>query len=494
MVTPNPFDPAKDGWSFENFDTTDLTWDQYRRTYLAINPTNDPVEAPFDYAFYQIFKSCAKNGNCGGMSGLALAIYGLGGYFGYGAPAFFYAGGSNLHPPPGPARSDLYDALNIMQARQFSAPGIQNFVDVVKAGQLNDGVAAFTRIQDGLANGDFQVLSLSNGLFGTAAHTIVPYRADISGNIRTLHVWDPNRPYDDYKQYYDDDHNKIVITAPTQWSYDQTAGGTLNSGEIYKGSNNGWFFSVPTSLIRQKARQPISVGFAITNLTLLFVTGTGSISQVEDDEGRRLFGEAAMHAGKTDLEADEDRRLDGVMPWPWTGGVGGKPPGDLLIIERSPGSRPLTVTVDGGDYRLQYLANRHLTEFVPHGDGASDRIRLGDDEGGLTFEAQTAGSRRLFDFRHVRDGGGGDWRGVRVGNAHITRDAIRLRLPASGHAVQLSADKARRDINIAFEQRLGTTLKESILEPCRCAAGGTRLAEPAKWTGVATRKRRRSAK
>ena len=38
-----------------------------------------------------------------------------------------------------------------MQARQFSAPGIRNFLDVVKAGQLNDGVAAWHRIQSGLA-------------------------------------------------------------------------------------------------------------------------------------------------------------------------------------------------------------------------------------------------------------------------------------------------------------------------------------------------------
>ena len=63
-----------------------------------------------------------------------------------------------------PASADLHEAINIMQARQFSAPGIRNFLDVVKAGQLNDGVAAWNRIRSGLGSGDYCMLSLSNGL------------------------------------------------------------------------------------------------------------------------------------------------------------------------------------------------------------------------------------------------------------------------------------------------------------------------------------------
>ena len=53
-----------------------------------------------------------------------------------------------------------------MQARQFSAPGIQNFLDIVKAGQLNDGVAAWQRVKSGLDSGDYCMVSLATGLFG----------------------------------------------------------------------------------------------------------------------------------------------------------------------------------------------------------------------------------------------------------------------------------------------------------------------------------------
>ena len=144
------FNPRRDGWSFVNWgEANDFTWDLYRRTYLAINPTNDPIESPLDVAFFQIFKSCASNGNCGGMAMLALALFKYGGYMGFCSPPNFYAP-ANDTDHKAPARQDLHEAINIMQARQFSAPGIRNFLDVVKAGQLNDGVAAWHRIQSGL--------------------------------------------------------------------------------------------------------------------------------------------------------------------------------------------------------------------------------------------------------------------------------------------------------------------------------------------------------
>ena len=295
-------------------------------------------------AFFQIFKSCAANGNCGGMSMLALALFKYGGYLGYGSPANFYTGAGS-----GPDRADLHEAVNIMQARQFSAAGIRNFLDVVKAGQLNDGFAAFDRIRSGLASGDYCMLSLSNGIFGDAAHTIIPYRADVVGSSRVLHVWDPNRPYDAFSQHYDGDHNKIVITGPTTWSYDQNAGGLFTGGTLYDGSMNGWFFAIPTSLEIHKGRQPISAGFLLTGLTTLFVSGIGAaVTQIEDDEGRRLYTSDRKHRNRGDLETSSDRRLTGVAPWPWPGGLGGDLPGELFFIERPPGSSPLQRVGAGG--------------------------------------------------------------------------------------------------------------------------------------------------
>src|SRR6266566_2225351 len=101
------FDPTKESWSFNNWtEPADFSWDLMRRTYLAINPTEDPVEAPLDYAFYQIYKSAGSQGNCFGMSMLGLALHKFGGFMGFCAPASFYTGPYGSAPHTGPDRAE----------------------------------------------------------------------------------------------------------------------------------------------------------------------------------------------------------------------------------------------------------------------------------------------------------------------------------------------------------------------------------------------------
>jgi hypothetical protein len=473
------FDPTRDGWFFENWgEATDFDWELFRRTYLAINPTEDPIASPLDVAFFQVFKSCAANGNCGGMSMLALALYKYGGYMGYCSPAAFYTGGGD-----GPDRADLHQAVNIMQARQFSAAGIRNFLDVVKAGQLNDGVAAWRRARSGLASGDYCMLSLSNGVFGDAAHTIIPYRATMSGSSYVLHVWDPNRPYDAFPAHYDGDHNRVVITGPTSWTYDQTAGG-LFGGTLYSGSMNGWCFAIPTSLEIHKGRHPISAGFLLTGLTALFVSGVGAaVTQIEDDEGRRLYTSDRTHRSRGDLESSPARRLPGVAPWPWPGGLGGQLPGDLFFLERPPGSSPLNVSVRGDEYRLLHASPRHLTE-VTAGRAqarAKDRLRLaGSPDDAQSVAVATRASRRV-DIHHLRQEAPQAWRSLRVRGALIDDDRLRVDAPAAFDAVEVSGTTARPRLDIELRRYDGEGVVRRRLAPRGIPAGRTLRVAPADW-------------
>ena len=253
MAILDEFDPQTDGWFFENWrEPSDFSWDLFRRTYLGVNPTPDPIAAPLDVAFYQIFKSCAAGGNCGGCSMLALALYKYGGFMGYCSPASFYTGGGS-----GPDRADLHAAINIMQARQFSAFGIQNFVDVVQAGDLNNGLAAFARIKSGLASGDYCMLSIGNGVIPNDAHTVIPYKVDdtTTPGTKVAWIWDPNFPFDDFPGYYTSDQNRITITGQTSWTYDQKQGVPTAGGTTYSGSFGGaWCFAIPMSLLLHKGR------------------------------------------------------------------------------------------------------------------------------------------------------------------------------------------------------------------------------------------------
>jgi hypothetical protein len=207
---------------FANFDTDSLDWDTYRRSYMSIWPTNDVVGAPLDVAFYDAaFEGCAKPGHCVGLSTLAITIWQLGGWFGFSSPASFYAGPPDTYPHPGPESDDLRKAVHILHARQFDAGNVQDVLQTVKAGHLNDGMAAYDRVFDGLASGDLQVVSISDGLSDGHAHCLLPYRCEtLASGERDLYVWDSVRPYVLYPDYYNSGYNRIRINGPTDWTYD----------------------------------------------------------------------------------------------------------------------------------------------------------------------------------------------------------------------------------------------------------------------------------
>lgn len=489
MAIGDEFDPLKNGWSFHNWDDASLSWDIYRRAYLAINPTQDPVAAPLDCLFYEAFEICAKHGNCGGLAMLGLALYKYGGYMGFCGPASFYTGSESNGS--GPDSADLHQAINVMQARQFSAPGIQNFLDVVKAGQLNDAEAAYARIQSGLGSGDYSILSLSNGLFGDAAHTIIPYRVEEpTPGTKVIHVWDSDRPYNEiYADFYEQDMNKVTFTSPTAWTYDQNGPHFGDSGVLYSGSNNGWFFSIPISLELHKARQPVSVGFAIEGLTFLLVSGVGAVTQIEDDTGRRFYRSNRVHRHVAEIETDDERRLDGVARWPWFGARRGDVLPELFFLQRSVGSPPLTITVRGANYRLRHAQSGHLLEVETTARAAArDRFRIegfaGDSQ---ALEIQTDGERRPFEIHQLRaDGAAGDWRSIRIRNARITKSDLRIQTHGRLEAVEVSSRNGRKEFDLEFRQCRSKKLADRSAGRHRVAAGKAVRLAPADWNALKT--------
>ena len=486
MAILDEFDPQTNGWFFGNWgEATDFSWDLFRRTYLGVNPTPDPIAAPLDVAFYQIFKSCAAQGNCGGCSMLALALYKYGGFMGFCSPASFYTGPI---AGVGPDRADLHAAINVMQARQFSAFGIQNFVDVVQAGDLNNGLTAFARVKSGLANGDYCMLSLSNGVFGTAAHTVIPYKVDDSTpGTKIMWIWDPNRPFDDFPTYYTSGLNTITITGPTSWRYDQTRGGTLG-GTDYLGSMGGWCFAIPISLELHKGRHPLSVGFILTNLALLFIAGTGSaVTQISDEEGRRFYTSDRPHGRLDDIETLSSRRLEGVARWPWYGAPAEVPlPGDLYIVQRPPGAAPLTVSVRGADYSVIHATPGHLVEIEATGRApAKDRIRV-DDFTGTTqaVSLETDEAARRVRVKQLRaEGRAGDWRSVEVRDARV--DAAGLRVATRGEldAVEVENGPKRRTVDLDLSRYRDGALAKRESRPTIPADEAVRF-RPRDWDSI----------
>jgi len=475
------FDPAKDGWYFVNKGKEGLTWDLFRKAYLAIHPTKDCVSAPLDCAFYEIFKISGKKGVCGGMSLLGLALYKYGGYMGYCSPAKFYTGGSK-----GPDRKDLYDALSILQARQFSVPGIRNFLDVVDAGNLNDAEAAFKTVKESLGKSDYPVLSIANSLTGKEAHTVIPYKVEenpsgYAPGTKIMYIWDPNFPYDDHaNDYGGKSYNKkniMVITGTTAWKYRK-----------YDGANKGWCFCIPMSKVLMKSRHPLALDMVFTALMTAFVKGTGSaVTQVSDDEGHRLYKEGQPGV----LETDPSKRLKGAGRWPWfeQRGQGDLP--QLYFIRRPVGeTTPLNISVSGREYKALFSMAGNMIEINSQSTAlATDVITLtAIATAGQSIRVETSGAQRKVTVMQLRTGASeGEWRRYDVRNLRVTREApVTIDVQGDLGAIAVSSRDRAVTFDLGIQQRVHGSVSTRTVPQLVTQPGKVLRVAPKDWKRLET--------
>lgn len=462
MSVSDTFEPRRDGWIFTNWgETAPFSWDLYRRTYMGINASQDCVQAPLDCAFYEIFKSCAVGGNCGGISLLALAMFKHGGWMGYCSPARFYTGVNE------PDRQDLHETINILQARQFSASGIENFIDLIEAGNLNNAEAAYNTIASHLGSGDYCVLSIANDALGDIAHTIIPYRVDPNPTdhpgAKAIYVWNPNIPYDDNPAYYDDGENRLIIRSATDWAY-----------ENYSGTPTGWCYAVPMSKLLRKSRQPMTVDMVGDALMSLFVSGPGAaVAQIEDEDGRRLYTNDGAHLSRGDLETDPTRRLQGIGRWPWHGGVGDVP-GELYFMRGRTGRRSLKITVTGDTPRVQLLSAHGLVELqATAGRASRDVIHVG----GLATASQgvrltASKADRRFDLRQLkRVDGPTDWRSVTLSDLRPGPSGVTVHSSANLLDLQVQSAGTPQVLRAHVERFRDATRTQRTVTDLRAARG-----------------------
>ena len=500
------FDPAVDGWYFENWGETsphcigscDFSWDLFREAYLGVNPTHDCVEAPLDCAFYEIFKNCGEKGNCGGMSLLALALFKYGGYMGFCSPASFYTGVKS------PDRADLHQAINVLQARQFSAAGIENLIDIVDANQVNDAVAAWRKAKECITKGDYPVLSIANSALGDLAHTVIPYKAEDGpggGYPKKLYIWDSVVPYDKNPAHYNGVDNVMVINGTNDWKYIQSPTRTY----LGWGGSGAWCFAIPMSVILPKSRHPMTLDMVFDALMTVFVSGPGAaVSQVSDDEGRQLYAtDADAHALRSEFETDPAKRLKGVVRWPWYSAATPKPvakplpvkpkpatspvsvgqaqgtdqmPGELYFIRRPAGSTgSINVAITGATYQATLGGGGSVIRIdATSGAKARDVItmsRLGGSAQSLTIKSLSAG--RSLNIRQTRsDLATNDWRGIEIRNLKLA-SGVPVTIDVVGNMESFVVSS--RDQAVTFDadvqQRIGGQLTTKALAKVTTAPG-----------------------
>lgn len=474
------FDPAEDGWYFENWgEGVDFSWELFRKTYLGIYPDNNPVNAPLDCAFYEIFKNCAAQGNCGGMSVLALALFKYGGYMGFCSPANFYTG------TDGPDRPDLHQVINIIQARQFSVSGITRFIDAVDRGTLNNAKAAFDNVKEQLGKGDYPVIWIAKDTIGDAAHTVIPYKIEDWGAQKIMLIWDSNHPYDDDPTHYSPGStaNRLVINGPTNWSY--TSGSHVYSG-------GGWCLCVPMSDIMRKSRHPFAVDIAAEVLQTLFVGGPGAaVSQITDDQGRRFYkNDNDVHTSINEIETDPNKKIKGIIRWPWLGQrKKGQLPGELYFIRVHRGKIPnLTVTFSGKDYKVMLHAAGNLVELESRSPRKTrDIVKFsGIASHRQSLEIKTSGTLKEFDVKQLRTGTSQrDYRSFHVKklkiDAALTAVPVNIGVVGDFAGVELSAQEKTVHFAVGILQNKAGKVTSRTLQQLSTTPGKILKIAPQNW-------------
>ncbi len=490
LALSDQFDPKLDGWYFSNWKeenpncvgSCEFTWDLYRQTFLGINPTHDCVEAPLDCAYYEIFKTCAAGGNCGGMSLLALALYKYGGYMGFCSPAYFYTG------TEGPDRDDLHQTINMFQARQFSASGVENFLELVDAGDLNNAERAFYEVKENLGKGDYPVISLANSFYGEDAHTVIPYAVEENpsgypAGTKIMHIWDSNHPYDEDPDHYADWNtaNHLVIESDYVWHY--TSGSTYYSGS---GWDSAWCFCVPISKILHKSRHPMALDVLFDALLTVFVSGPGAVaSQVSDDAGHQMFARARTLSEEV-WEEDPDLRLSGAFRWPY----GDRPsPGEPeLFFIRKPAENTnhgVSFAVDGASYKLVLVSGRDMFELEGTSkEPARDIISIYGSTQNPYLQITTSSPQRTLSVRRIQGAiKADDWRGVLLSDLTISQETkITIATVGDLSAIELESSDTQLTFHFFAQSRTkGDFLTRDFGRFTSPAAGRLQIG-PSDWT------------
>jgi hypothetical protein len=337
-------DPSQTWWSFHNFSTADLTWDQYAATFKDVGVNELHPEHPFNWAYFQFaYRGIARHGDCFGMT--LESINAELGRSSWGEPIREYfpdtQDGRKLTEAPNwdGAHAALKDELNIKQGYQLGLDMALWAGTMWAHGHTHDPLYNFYESKRYADAGDYPLISVYDDAMFGKGHSLRPYRwkddqpcvyGAFAGHMcAQLFVKDSNHP-PTAMEPHPVDFIEIDKTLNRYFYY------SFEVNEYSGGEHNGGrMFFQPYHTVSHQPVTPFSQPWLLTaEFYLMLVGGAGDTKQISDTAGRTFFESGLPDGGRkwSDMRLD-DVRLPGVSPMMlvdasndiqmWTGPAGG---------------------------------------------------------------------------------------------------------------------------------------------------------------------------
>ncbi|HET8845388.1 MAG TPA: hypothetical protein VFN35_28205 [Ktedonobacteraceae bacterium] len=331
VKNPLPFDPLKFRqnlfWSFSNFDTPELTYEQFGATFSDVDPDETKWLHPFNALYFNLaYKGIAANGNCFGMS--LESIFAQENRSLYSEPIIRFwpdtQAGQRLNPN-NPTHQPTINEINIKHGYQLGADVIDWTIGRFFSGNTHDPKQCFLDSREAFNKGDYPVISLTDSFFFGNGHAVRPYRWDDSDPDKwVIFIANPNNPASVSGDAADPCRIEIDTNSNT-FTF------RFDSGNTWSGSSwtGGRMFHIPFHRMSTTPRTPFWEVLALLVAGVILLVGsTGQTQQITDDSGRTLF-EPGLSEPPTrwdQMRQDDNTRVPNLARIPLTDGPSGNIP------------------------------------------------------------------------------------------------------------------------------------------------------------------------
>ncbi len=410
------------GWKFRNFSAPAVSWQVYRDYFgpRAVEH-NSGAHRPSAQLYYDaLYKLVSVSGDCLGMSLRSIrtrrqiwqGIYASWWQANTKASVWDY---DFLDP-------QIADSIREDHGSQLSLQHIRTIADRFTNGTPID---AYNFTRDALASGDLDrtpVLAIyaldANGVV-TGGHAVIPWKIEVAGAVKTLRLYDNNKPYAENEQS-DGNSAAVIDTSANTFTY-------LGYTKVYAASYNELVYDKPK--LPSDATINNALGSVSDDTTVVISETRGALRQVKDATGRTFFS-----GGKPNT--NPATRIPGAMRYvPVTGSAADLSFQDVCVFNQSRGAS-LSFDVDHtAPVRVHVISKGRLLSMTLK-TGTFQVDKLMEEEGIYMIDPSHMG---LVDVQMLAVQPDGSERQFKISATQLGSGNLGLRLAAADAGIDVQS-------------------------------------------------------